>query len=176
MPISGVITSSRSIRGVIHNCCRLTGLWFTLWFKTQTFILSPGNNDRNGLFRRNGNGIHRTVHPAQMADLAVGRIDDHGFPCFRILTNHIGGTGLHAGTASDTSIYTLNWHDQLNFYPNLVALRVLRKMIQRIPYNYLPILVFYQHDSSCVLPVLCHYACNSICLSRMFAIDVEIEG
>ena len=76
------------------------------WF----MALSPGNDDRYRLVGCDLNGIHRTVHPAEVADLAIIRVSDDRLLGFRVHPDHIRGTDLDAGFATDASVDCVNWH------------------------------------------------------------------
>ena len=74
-------------------------------------ILPPGDNDRNGFIRADGDGVNGTVHPAQMTELAVGRILDERLFGPRVLTNDIRGAGPDACSAADAPLDALYGHD-----------------------------------------------------------------
>lgn len=76
------------------------------WF----MALSPGNDNWYGLVGCDLNSIDWTVHPAEVTDLAIIRVADDCFLGFRVHPDHIGGTDLDAGFATDASVNRINWH------------------------------------------------------------------
>ena len=73
-------------------------------------LLPPGNHDRNGFFRVDGDGVHWAIHAAQMAHLAVSRIFDERLFGPRVLADYIHGTGLNAYSTTDTAFDTMYCH------------------------------------------------------------------
>jgi hypothetical protein len=79
-------------------------------FSLSAMILSPGNNDRNGLFRGNADRVYRTIQTAQMTYLAVFGIGDVRLLVVIIELYDISRTGLHTGLTAYAACDFTNWH------------------------------------------------------------------
>ena len=79
-------------------------------FLVSVIGLSPRNDNWNGFLGRDRNRVHRTIHAAQVTDLAIGRVLDHRLVCFQIETKYVGRTRLHASPATDAPADTFDRH------------------------------------------------------------------
>lgn len=67
-------------------------------------LLPPGNHYRNGFFRVDGDGVHGTIHAAQVTHLTVCRIFDKRLFCPQVLADNICGACSDACPATDAAL------------------------------------------------------------------------
>ncbi len=82
-------------------------------FDVFSHFSTPRNDDRNRFVRRNGYGIHRAIHSAQVADLTIGWILDKCFSGYFIRADNVCRAGFDAYPAADTALNLFDSHAQI---------------------------------------------------------------
>ena len=67
-------------------------------------ILPPWNHNRNRFLWWDNDCINRTIHPAQMAYLAIRRICNECFFRLWVFTDNVGGAGFYTFPATDAPL------------------------------------------------------------------------